>query len=141
MVFKVPYLSDIPGAAELFAWFGQWPSFHDAEVLLLHLNRTGPSQLQVHTWQRTQEVDERGYYVTQKHVVVTFILEQISDLELNGFSVQNVLSALVIEKVDNAYKLDLGPCYGLNGTITARSLKIELEPRIPRDSIFHKVSR
>jgi hypothetical protein len=41
----------------------------------------------------TKETDERGYYVLAKHVVVEFVLEEILDLSLSGFSHQNVLSS------------------------------------------------
>ena len=82
----------MPGAAELFDWFGFWPTFHDGEVLSLHLDRAGPSHLRVHTWERTNELDSRGCYVVRKRAIVTFILEQISELELDGFSQQNVLA-------------------------------------------------
>src|SRR5689334_8725433 len=93
---------DVPGAAELFAWFGFWPNFHDGEVI--HLNREGPSHLRVHTWERTNDVDSRGYYVTRKYVVVTFILENITDTDLDEFNHQNVLSDLTLTKDPNGYK-------------------------------------
>jgi len=34
-----PELGTIEGAKNLRDWFGYWPSFHDAEVILLHLHR------------------------------------------------------------------------------------------------------
>jgi hypothetical protein len=125
---------DVPGAAELFAWFGYWPSFHNGEVLSLHLDRTGPSRLRVHTWEGTHQLDSRGYIVLQKHVVVTFILQDVSDSELDEFNHQNVLSDLTLTKDPNGYKLEFGPCFGLNGTITAASVRIELEPGMPPNS-------
>ena len=33
------YPAGIAGAAELVEWFGRWPSFHDAEIVSLELNR------------------------------------------------------------------------------------------------------
>ena len=42
-------IREIHGAAELHDWFGYWPNFHDAEIINLHLNRTGSSSLRVHT--------------------------------------------------------------------------------------------
>lgn len=122
---------DIPGASDLFAWFGFWPSFHDGEVLSLHLDRAGPSQLRVHTWEGTHQVDSRGYGVLQKHVVVTFILENISELELDGFSHQNVLAELTLTEDLDGYNLKLWPCYGISGQIKARLVRIELEPGMP----------
>lgn len=51
-------LQNIPGAMQLDSWFGCWPSFHDAEIISLHLNRNGNSFLRVHTWEMTKEVDD-----------------------------------------------------------------------------------
>src|SRR5712692_434714 len=53
-------LQAIDGARELHDWFGYWPSFHDAEIIRLHLNRRGSSSLVIHTWEMTKEVDEKG---------------------------------------------------------------------------------
>jgi Immunity protein 50 len=122
---------DVPGAADLFAWFGFWPNFHDGEVLSVHLDRAGPSHLRVHTWERTNELDNRRYYVLRKHVVVTFILEDIRDSELDEFNHQNVLNDLTLTEDPSGFRLELGPCFGLNGTITARSVRIELEAGKP----------
>ena len=125
------FLADIPGASDLFAWFGYWPTFHDGELISVHLDRTGPSRLLVHTWEKTREVDSRGYYALQKHIIVTFVLEDIRDLELDGFSCQNVLANLTITKDPNGYKLELWPCHGISGAITAGSVRIELESGMP----------
>lgn len=136
MADDVAFLADIPGASELVAWFGFWPTFHDGEVLSLHLNRAGPSRVRIHTWERTNELDSRGYYISRKHVIVTFVLEDVSELELNGFSCQNVLSELLLTKDPSGYKLELGPCYGMYGTITAGSIRVELEPGIPPNTVY-----
>jgi hypothetical protein len=70
--------SAIAGAQELCDWFGYWPAFHDAEIIGPHLNRTGFSSLTVHAWQMTKELDEEGYCVQTKHVVVEFIPSGVS---------------------------------------------------------------
>jgi hypothetical protein len=79
-------LEAVEGAKDLREWFGFWPSFHDAEVISLHQNRSATSSLLLHTWEMAKETDERGYYVLTKHVVVEFLLEEILDLSLKGFS-------------------------------------------------------
>src|SRR5665213_3244258 len=91
-------LKAIDGAEQLYAWFGDWPSFHDAEVIELHLSRRSSSSLAIHTWKMTSEVDVKGYYVHTKDVVVEFVLNGISDLSLNGFSHQNVIFGLAVDK-------------------------------------------
>jgi hypothetical protein len=122
---------EIPGAAELYDWFGYWPDFHDAEVISLHLNRKGASSLHVHAWDTTKEVDEKGHYVMAKHIVVKFIFENVSDLALNDFSQQNVISGLDIEKIGSGFRLTLGACYGLAGSIEAETMSLRITPGKP----------
>src|SRR5580698_8298651 len=115
-------LEPITGAQELYDWFGFWPGFHDAEVINLHLNRRGPSRLVIHTWEMTDRVDSKGHYELAKHVVVEFILKDVAALSLEGFSKQNVIFGLAIEKIEPGFRLTLDPCYGLSGSIAAESM-------------------
>jgi hypothetical protein len=119
---------NVVGAAELKAWFGYWPTFHDAEVLSLALQRKGASRLRVHTWHMTNQVDECGYYVMT--VVVSFILENVADCEPGAFNHQNVLNSPRLEREPEGFKVILDPCYGLNGSVTAERRSIEPEPWI-----------
>jgi hypothetical protein len=122
---------DIPGALDLLAWFGHWPSFHDAEILSIHLNRRGESAVTVHTRHRTNEVDSRGYFVLTKHVVVTFTLEGILTVELGDFNHQNVISGLGVEKTTTGYRLTLHPCFGAQGSLEAKGIRITIQPGDP----------
>jgi hypothetical protein len=124
-------IETIPGATELHDWFGYWPDFHDAEIVSLHLNRKGTSSLRVHAWDTTKEVDDKGHYVMAKHIVVEFIFENISEMTLNGFSPQNVLSGLDIEKIGSGFRLTLGECYGLAGSIEADRMSLRIMPGKP----------
>ena len=54
----------------------------------------GQSKLEIHAWNGTSKIDPHGYSILDKHAVVTFILEDIFDLQLDGFSPQNVLGSL-----------------------------------------------
>ena|SRR5712675_522583 len=125
---------DAPGADAVVSWFGYWPSFHDAEVLHVHLNRHGISRLSLHTWQmtnRTHEAEGKHDFVTEKHVVVTFELTAISDLELFDFSVQNVLAGLELVRNGDSFRLRLDPSYGIGGRIDAGQVTISITPGRP----------
>jgi len=120
-------LKSIPGAAELTSWFGHWPSFHDAEIINLTLNRTGISILKIHTWEMTNETDGSGHFVLGKHVLVTFQFEEIISLDLADFNQQNVLFGLDLSRTDDGFRMVLDPCYGVSGTIAARSFSVKYE--------------
>jgi hypothetical protein len=127
-------LRAVTGAQQLHDWFGHWPTFHDAEVISLHLNGKNPSILKVHTWEITSEVDNTGHYVLAKDVVVDFVIDISAaddSLELYGFSHQNVIFGLAIDKDDSTYKLDIDPCYDLGGIIKADNISIRLTPGKP----------
>ena len=127
---------EIPGFVAAKEWFGYWPTFHDAEIVSLNLNRGSESSLKIHAFHTCSELNERGHYKTTKHAVVSFILDDIRDLDLMQFSSQNVISALVLSKLDEGYSIELGCCYGLCGSFTAMNIRIEIESGIPDKSVY-----
>lgn len=126
----------VPGAHGLVEWFGRWPSFHDAEVVSIELNRTGASRVKVHAFSMTSEVDSKGHYVTEKHVLISFLLHDVSNVDLCCFNHQNVISGLDLQKTADGYDLILEPCYGVEGHIVAAQIAIEFEPGIPEQSVY-----
>jgi len=143
-------LNSIPGGPELLAWFGYVPSFHDAEIIDLYLNRTGASTLRIHTWEMDPDHRTEDWLPFAKHVVVTFVLEEIVGLDLEDFSPQNVISGLELKRVKEEtqsfgmtwiqppvppefYEIVLHPCYGLWGTLRARRISISLVSGKPTD--------
>jgi hypothetical protein len=140
--------ASVPGGSELVAWFGHAPSFHDAEIVSLSLNRRSASTLVLHAWNTTKEVDDRGYFVLDRHAVVTFVLLDILDLELDGFSHQNVVSGLILRRAPDRpdrssfywrdaspddFEIELEPCFGLDGRIRCRSVSVSFVPGKPDD--------
>lgn len=136
----------VPGGADLVRWFGRVPDFHDAEILSLDLRRKGPSVLRLHGWINTGAVEPNGYYVLDRHAIVTFTLTDVMDLQLDGFSIQNVISELVLRRAPHRperrgylahdplpqdIEIELQPCYGLDGRIRARSVSITFKPGKP----------
>ena len=136
----------VSGGADLVRWFGQVPTFHDAEILCLRLNREGQSVLRLHGWINTEEVGPDGYLVLDRHAIVTFILSGVMDLQLDGFSIQNVIGGLVLRRAPDRperrghlaldplpqdIEIELEPCYGLSGLIRARAVSITFEPGKP----------
>jgi hypothetical protein len=127
-------LREIPGATDLLAWFeGRVPLFHDAEVVSVCVDRSEASMcVAIHTWEMTTDLDEAGYFIHRRHVVVSFELSGVTDLCFTGFNHQNIIAGLSIQKTRNeSYSLSLEPCYGFSGSIEARALRVRLEPGEP----------
>jgi immunity protein 50 of polymorphic toxin system len=128
-------MQSVTGAESLREWFGYWPDFHDAEILRVELDRKTGGRIVVHIWDTTREVDGRGFYVTRKHALVEFMLEEIFDLELVQFSEQNVVGGIAIEAIDGGLRWKASPIYGLAGYVDAKSISVVLRPADPDGAV------
>jgi hypothetical protein len=74
-------------------FYGHWLSFHDATVPI-YIPPTPESlslAFTIHTWQMTDEVDAKGYFVLQKHALVSFRFDGVFDVEMAAFDAGNIL--------------------------------------------------
>ena len=140
--FEAP---DIPGAQDVIAWFGYWPTFHDAEVLSISFDRLSGCLVSVHAFEMTTEVDRSGRYVLVKHAVVTFCMEGfpvdksgISNTRIEFFNCQNVLSSACVNRLPEGYELVLEGCHGVDGSIVCEHMSVSLEPGIPPGSMYQR---
>ena len=136
----------VPGGQDLVQWFGQVPSFHDAEILSLNLRRNGQSSVCLHGWIMTAQVCQDGQLALDKHAIVTFLIDGVMDLQLDGFSHQNVIMGLILRRAPDRperhgylsqaplpddIEIEIEPCFGISGLIRARSVSIAFEPGKP----------
>ena len=119
----------INGVELLVDRFGSWPSFHDAEVLWIRLDRRngfkvqGPTvEMLLHVFEMTSEITEDGYYRLKNHSQVHFRFEHVTELQIADFNHQNAIFGLTI--VDETgtgwenkhYKVTFDSLYGVSGT-------------------------
>ena len=126
-----PAVEDISGAEELFDWFGYWPDFHDAEVLKFHIELGAESSLLLHAWEMTNTITPEGFYELRKHVVVEFVLGEVTNLNLQDLWEHSILLSLVISKTAAGFLLELSSAYGLCGIIAAQNISLRLKPGKP----------
>jgi hypothetical protein len=112
--------------------FGRFPTFHDAEVLRLELDRTdgdGPSLLSViHMWEMTSDVDLNGTFKRRNSVEVRIRFSKIENLTIDDFNHQNVLSDLYFEDSKNGlseFKIMFEGIYGLHAEFECERVSIE----------------
>jgi hypothetical protein len=129
---------DILGAQDVVAWFGYWPTFHDAEVLSISLDRRSGCRVSIQVFESTADVDRTGHYVHTKQAVVTFSMEGfrrdhygISNTRIDCFNHQNVLADAIGNKRPEGYELVLEGCYGVEGSIVCERMSVSLEPGVP----------
>ncbi len=94
----------IKNAEKIIQTFNEWPSFHDAEVHRVVLDRSGSEgptlEAQIHVFKTTNEVNASGHYVHNHDSIVTFRFTGVDLLQLDDFNRQNVLSSLDITSID-----------------------------------------
>ncbi|WP_165071571.1 Imm50 family immunity protein [Paludisphaera rhizosphaerae] len=99
--------SQIVNASAVTEVYGRWPSFHDAEVHWMRLERVGATaddpgptlEALVHAFEMTTEVGPDGRYVLRNHILVHFRFQEVVDLELSDWGIQNVLFGLAIRDI------------------------------------------
>ena len=140
----------IQGAEKVKAVYGEWPSFHDAEVWSLTYQRIpdGFSVIAViHAFQMTGEVDDRRHFVLKNHCQVRIRFERCSEVSLGGFNVQNVLFELAIDEPEDApaglpYLVWFDTSYGLEGSLRCSRVVVEdVEPWSPPCGVYAEAAR
>jgi hypothetical protein len=135
----------VKGSEKLTAIFGRWPSFHDSEIVELHLWRGGPASetsvrspvldLEIHVREATADVDPAGYYVLRHHTLTTLRFYDIDEFEMHGFNHQNVISNLSIQREEeigspsHSYLVEISSSFGMESNF--KCLRIEVADAIP----------
>jgi hypothetical protein len=139
----------IAGREKLTSIFGRWPSFHDAEVHELRFQRGHIDTdaqvyefpcltVKLHHWLMTNEIDQKGYYVSTKHTLTTVKFFDVDNFKMEGFNHQNAIFGLEIDQKTREegptpyFTVDFEPSFGIDATFTA--LRIEIVEAVPCDA-------
>ncbi len=140
----------IIGHEKLTAIFGYWPSFHDAEILSINLERNGNDEFEgpilfvtIHVFQMGPETTVTGKFIFHHHSLITFRFCRVGDLELNGFNQQNAIDGLSISKKPNKenkstkFIVDFEQSFGVGCSFSCDRIAITgIEKVIPKYSIY-----
>jgi hypothetical protein len=136
-------LIDVPemilDTQKVTAHFGEWPSFHDSEVVSVQLDRRGSSapsiELLVLVWLYTGRVTPTGHYEQHRHTLVRFRCEGVFASSLEGFNHQNVLNDLHVKKLDghaSGVRVTVSSIFGLGGFVECDAVRVmEIIPANP----------
>ena len=130
---------EIEGGQSVIDWFGFVPSFHDATLARINFG-DGFAELELRAFRMTREIDERGYFKTDKHTSVTIHLEGVTGVALTGNASTSIISELRIRKLADEdvaclrcdgpergdFEVAIESSYGLDGALYARALTMAL---------------
>ncbi len=146
---------NVKGYEGILKQFGSWPSFHDAEIVSILLDRdeghgrVGPTiTLKIHAFNMTSEITEGGYYKSINHAVITFYFMDVVDFELKyGFGIQNSISGFFVSDIrkDQLENINFHISAQTHDTAEldfkcARVEILAIEQGIPANSVYASVS-
>ena len=144
----------VKGHEKLTEIFGRWPSFHDAEVLGIRLDRRGSDEwegpvvfVSVHVFEGYREDEHSKEVKWRKHTVVTFRFSRVVDISLLDFNQQNAIWNLTFETgqpeyeastwVGPAYRVTFQPCFGVSFSFVCGSAEVDsVERTCPEGSVY-----
>lgn len=131
---RSPVSHFVRNASLLEEVFGTWPSFHDAEVLSVQLDRTGEQapilETLIHVFEMTTDLDSSGRYVLKNNTMVRFRFTRIALEMLRWFNRQNVLWDLAIERMESPspegqeLEIEFSSSYGLEAVFQCQTAEI-----------------
>lgn len=109
---------------------GRWPSFHDAEVVRVVLDREGVVlELGIKVAVMSSETDAAGCFKVENPALVTLRFADVDELELGDFNQQNAISDLTFEPEGDRTRVEIWPSFGLGGSFVCLGVEvIELLP-------------
>ena len=83
----------------------------------------------------TNQVDVKGFYELRKHVVVEFLIEGVSAVNLQDVWDRSILLSLGIDKSEAGFRLGFSAAYGLSGTVEVASIALRITPGKPSEGV------
>jgi hypothetical protein len=127
----------ILGSDRLVSLYGKWPSFHDAEVLRVTLDRaghpvaTGPTlTVELYAFEVSSRLADDGTYARAKEAVVTLAFRGVALLDLAGFNEQNALFSVTIDDLRErglervAFDVAFSASYGMAATFQCAEIEV-----------------
>jgi hypothetical protein len=118
-------LAEVSNAGMVIDRFGQWPTFHDSEVISIQLNRAGPFLiLELYAFQTTSEKDLRGNFRRKNECQIVFLFDDIEELSLAAFNHQNVLAGLHLSRRNNLIEVSMDSLFGIEGHFVCKRMEV-----------------
>lgn len=91
--------------------------------------------IKIHLWLMTNDIDQKGYYVSTKHTITTMKFYDVDNFKMEGFNHQNAIFGLGIQQKTRDegptpyFAVDFEPSFGIDATFTC--LRLEIVEALP----------
>ena len=124
----MPPESFIIDAEKVIKRFGEWPHFHDMEVVSLLLDRRGADgpwvEFVVFAWKYTGCIAPEGHYEQATHSLIRFRCERVTANQFDDFNHQNLLDGLDFTQGDDGVTVRLPSIYGVGGSLSCARVRV-----------------
>lgn len=134
----------IRGSEKLIAVFGEWPTFHDAEIVLFSAERAVPvkvgdniARLVIHlrSYDPIGEGTANYQMVLTKSVLAKFVFSLASNFELFDFNHQNVINSFTVSPFQTNEPANLSvkieSIWGFGGSFHCSRVELEFVEILP----------
>jgi len=111
---------------------GRWPSFHDANVLETS-REAGTFAVKIHLFSMTSQIDSAGYYVLEKHHLVTLVMQDVQSNSLPSDYTDDCLAGLTFSRTGDLIQVDFESHMEQGGSVVCR--KVEITDVVPCTSV------
>lgn len=86
--------------------------------------------VKIHLWDRTDQIDSKGYFITKDHALVTLQFLGLEELKLQGFNHQNVIFGLAIHATANGdsgdvkFHVEFDPSFGIDAVFDCSAIEV-----------------
>lgn len=133
----------LPGGQQVLDWFGFVPTFHDASLRRIEITSKSVV-IEIEAFRMTSEVDAKGYFVLDRHALVTLRCSSVTGISLRGSATGTIILQLNIQKIGTKppdwdqydgpevgdYEVKFDSACGFDGSIFGRELSFELVPLV-----------
>jgi immunity protein 50 of polymorphic toxin system len=102
---------------------GYWPSFHDANVLAVARDDHAFT-LTVHLFAMTDQIDPAGYFILEKHHLVTIVMHDVQSNSLPPAYSDDCLDRLSFSRTGDFSQVDFESHLDQDGTVVCRRVEI-----------------
>lgn len=124
----MPLESLIIDSEKVVARFGEWPHFHDMEVVSMHFDRRGEDapwvEFVVFAWSYTGRIAPDGYYEKTTYSLIRFRCDRVTSNQVEDFNHQNVLDGLEFTQIDGGVSVRLPSIYGVGGSLSCSRVRV-----------------